>query len=544
MPLTLPSLAACLPRERRYAYDSIGSSSRGCSEEYRGTGAFSEPETQAIRAVVQKHAPKAILHWHGWGNDIAFPYSYDWRAPMSNEDLGMYQEFAAEMAASNHYASGRAWESVGYTTNGEADDWGWGDHHAVSVTIEVGSSSDGFWPPPSRILPIAQESAWPTHYLAWAAGPMLQVDTLSLAPNADGKSAELRLALQNNGLGSYDTAHFVCLHAAPPNSELAPSAGWQADTAAGGALTFGTKACVTLPALGSRSYRTLPPMTISWSQAQKWISLTLTAHPPELSADEATDLAAAIAAVGVGSEDEPLNLLVPAGRKRSRALMGSSGSAATFAAGTRASASRSTLEASVPTPITSVANAAPLNPSRTIDAFRVRVHNSPSTLRGCDELCLCSSADNAHIDFSHECRAAVAPGSHCKVAKPAHAGSNWASGVIDEHFHFVATSYSKGGRCTVGSSKRDTLLAVYAACSRFGSQSPVGFANSEGGRTATVSFPCTAGTSYYLFWNAEYMPGRFAFTVSETCGGGDCVRAHRMRHLLRQRQKKRRRAMK
>ena len=30
------------------------------------------------------------------------------------------------MTALNGYASGRAWEVVGYTTNGEADDWGWG----------------------------------------------------------------------------------------------------------------------------------------------------------------------------------------------------------------------------------------------------------------------------------------------------------------------------------------------------------------------------------------------------------------------------------
>lgn len=41
------------------------------------------------------------------------------------------------MAILNKYASGRAWESVGYTTNGEADDWGWGEENAVSLTIEV-----------------------------------------------------------------------------------------------------------------------------------------------------------------------------------------------------------------------------------------------------------------------------------------------------------------------------------------------------------------------------------------------------------------------
>ena len=29
-------------------------------------------------------------------------------------------------------------------TNGEADDWGWGEEHAVSLTLEVGSSKDPF----------------------------------------------------------------------------------------------------------------------------------------------------------------------------------------------------------------------------------------------------------------------------------------------------------------------------------------------------------------------------------------------------------------
>ena len=68
-----------------------------------------------------------MLHWHGWGEDLAFPYSYAWKAALPDEELGLYQEYAAEMTSRNHYASGRAWEVVGYTTNGEADDWGWGD---------------------------------------------------------------------------------------------------------------------------------------------------------------------------------------------------------------------------------------------------------------------------------------------------------------------------------------------------------------------------------------------------------------------------------
>ena len=138
----------------KYAFDNLGSSNLGCSEEFRGAGAFSEPETQAsphkasshtphltphtraahtlhltphtshltphtshlashtppqaIRTVTKKFKPLAILHWHGWGNDLAFPYSYDWRAKLAANELGLFQEFASEMTATNGYAYGCA----------------------------------------------------------------------------------------------------------------------------------------------------------------------------------------------------------------------------------------------------------------------------------------------------------------------------------------------------------------------------------------------------------------------------------------------------
>jgi len=447
----------------KYAYDNVGSSSRGCSEEYRGTGAFSEPETQAIRECARKHAPKIMLHWHGWGNDIAFPYSFDWRAPMSNSDLGMFQEFATEMAANNHYASGRAWESVGYTTNGEADDWGWGDAHAASLTIEVGSSQDGFWPPPSRILPIAMESAYPARYVAWAVGPMMQVDDLKLTVNDEGTAGRLIIVVQNNGLGFFAHEQLMCVHTELTGIALQPSERWS-DTAGveSGSHDSGTAtshACFHLPALEARTRAELPALSLSWSKTQKWIALRLTSDG--------------------GGSGHP-------------------------------------------------------------ETFQIKMHNSPTTLKSCDSLCLCPSSDTSLLDYSHECRAAVSAGSHCLVGKPAHMGTNWASGVLDEHFKYTASQYSRGGRCTVSSIKRDTLVAVYSLCARFGSQAPLGFANSEGGRTATVSFPCSAGSSYDIFWNAEYVPGRFSFTISEACGGGDCVRSHRFRQLFRLRHMQRR----
>ena len=42
------------------------------------------------------------------------------------------------MTARNHYGAGRAWESVGYHANGEADDWGFGERGLLSLSLEVG----------------------------------------------------------------------------------------------------------------------------------------------------------------------------------------------------------------------------------------------------------------------------------------------------------------------------------------------------------------------------------------------------------------------
>ena len=106
------------------------------------------------------------------------------------------------------------------------------------------------------------------------------------------------------------------------------------------------------------------------------------------------------------------------------------------------------------------------------------------------------------------------------------------AGVIDEFFHWTPTLYASGGRCSVGTKHREALIGVYGTCGRFGGQEALAFANSERGY-AEVTFPCTAGHTYYLFWNAEYMPGRFPFAVTETCSGSECLRAHRLRQLMR-----------
>merc|ERR1712087_602954 len=165
-----------------------------------------------------------------------------------------------------------------------------------------------------------------------------------------------------------------------------------------------------------------------------------------------------------------------------------------------------------------------------ISSFKVHLDARHKTLTACDDLCMCPQEDMHQITYSHDCKDKRKIGSHCRMPLPAVVGTNYASGVDDEFFSFKASQYASGGMCKVMSTHRDTLIAVYGACSRTGAQQPKAFSNSEG-HLAQVDFPCKAGEEFFLFWNAEYIPGRHTFTISERCQAS-CVREHRSRHRL------------
>ena len=450
----------------------MGSSSHGCSEQFRGSAPFSEPETRAVRQLVALHRPTAVLHWHGWGNDLAYPFSYDWRAPMAIDELQLYQELSGEMAARNGYAAGRGFETVGYSTNGDSDDWGWGEAGAVSMTIEVGSSDDSFWPPPARIAPLIEESIYPARYLAWAAGAQLQIDAVQLSGatgNATAGTVDVAVTLQNNGLRPFAATHRACVPVRGATTALVASDGWE-EVADGGS------ACATLPALAARSSAALPLLQLAWPSSSS------------SSSEEAK---------AEGGEEDELWLELPL--RVSIDDVGGTGATAAL--------------------------------------LRLRLLASPPTLTGCDGDCLCrapaavdddESGPGSSYDFSHRCRDALPAGSHCRHAKPAlpeeqpHGGFA-ADGTLDEWFTYWPSPRYVSSTCTVRTTNRDAILTVYSRCSRWGAQEAVAFANTEGIRPVSVSFACGA-EPLYLFWNAEFIPGRFRFEVSEGCAdGSSCV---------------------
>jgi len=147
---------------RNYAYewgfDDNGSSPFPDDETYRGTAPFSEPESQAIKFMVEQIAkPSVVLNYHGFGNLLLYPWGY---GVDLNPEFATFTSLADAFTECNNFNPGFPFETVGYFANGGADDWIFGrnfNNPAFSFTPEVGSANDGFWPQINRIIPLAED---------------------------------------------------------------------------------------------------------------------------------------------------------------------------------------------------------------------------------------------------------------------------------------------------------------------------------------------------------------------------------------------------
>ena len=177
-----------------------GSSGDGCSETYRGSLAFSELETQAMRDFVEAHNFPIALNYHSYSNLLLYPFGYTYNNPMNQDDLNTFIEIGEELVSENNYYLGTGVETL-YPVNGEACDWMYGDQGIFAYTPEVGSSSDGFWPSTNRIIPLCEENLYANQYLALVAGSNY---SLNISVNEDnfiqGNSYSVDLSVSNSGL--------------------------------------------------------------------------------------------------------------------------------------------------------------------------------------------------------------------------------------------------------------------------------------------------------------------------------------------------------
>ncbi len=182
----------------QWGFDNVGSSYTPPSSIYRGTGPFSEPETQAVRDFCYQHKFVTALNYHTYGNLLVYPWGYS-DSPTSEGET--FRAFAEAMTLQNNFRAGTGTETVGYVVNGNSDDWMYGESvikpKIYSMTPEVGTG--GFWPPISDIIPNCKASMLMN--LTTAALPhRYGVLTTTSSPVLTGTQGEIAFKLKRYGI--------------------------------------------------------------------------------------------------------------------------------------------------------------------------------------------------------------------------------------------------------------------------------------------------------------------------------------------------------
>ncbi|PLX07972.1 MAG: hypothetical protein C0598_12985 [Marinilabiliales bacterium] len=194
---------------RNYGYkwgnDNDGSSPYTYDETYRGTGAFSEPETKNMRDFCNEHEFQIALNYHSYSNLLL--YSWGW-TPDLPEDYDLFNSHATLMSLENNYTTGPANTTI-YNVNGDSNDWMYGERTTkekiYAYVPEIGGNSDGFWPSISRIIPLCQENMLQNITAAQLVGSYAEVDEISPSITSE---TDNYLTYSIKRLGLADTEQF------------------------------------------------------------------------------------------------------------------------------------------------------------------------------------------------------------------------------------------------------------------------------------------------------------------------------------------------
>jgi carboxypeptidase T len=138
----------------KWGFNDNGSSSQPSSDIYRGTAAFSEPETELIRRFCNEHRFQLAMNYHTYGNLLIYPWAYN---DQETPESAIFRGFSEIMKRDNNFLAGTGIQTVGYSVNGNVDDWMYGEQTSkpkiFSMTPEVGAAAlYGFWPPRDAIM--------------------------------------------------------------------------------------------------------------------------------------------------------------------------------------------------------------------------------------------------------------------------------------------------------------------------------------------------------------------------------------------------------
>lgn len=210
-----------LNRNFDYFWGTAGSGSSGTStsDSYRGPSAASEPETQILVDFILSRNFKTAIWNHTWANSIPHPYGGNPTYVSGREDE--MHKWHEDMTKYNRYVSGA---TIFTPANGIADDWMVGGsmdsngstgsgQNILATTPEHGS--EGFWPSPSSIIPIAKRSMRISLMGAYYGGKYAKFHDLTQS-DINSTSANLDFAIERLG----QTASNFTLTVTPISSNI------------------------------------------------------------------------------------------------------------------------------------------------------------------------------------------------------------------------------------------------------------------------------------------------------------------------------------
>lgn len=148
-----------LNRNFGLAWGGDGSSGKPASSIYRGTAPFSEPESAAIRSLMEAERFDVHIDFHSYGQLVLHPWSHTRKRSSDHQRLRQAAEGIVTAIASEHGERYRLISGASlYPASGTLMDWAYGTQGVASFVIELRPrGGTGFVLPPDQIVPTCDE---------------------------------------------------------------------------------------------------------------------------------------------------------------------------------------------------------------------------------------------------------------------------------------------------------------------------------------------------------------------------------------------------
>jgi hypothetical protein len=179
------SFGVDLNRNWGFAWGEAGASSSPSSETYRGTAAFSEPETQAMRDfIIARPNIAAYIDYHSYSQLVMWPFGPTATPPEHEATFSTVVNAAVARMRAVHdfrHVTGTVFDTI-YQTSGGSIDWVYGANlpgrNIFAITFELRDKGQtGFLLPADQILATCEENLPAILLIAeWLAAD-LRIDT-------------------------------------------------------------------------------------------------------------------------------------------------------------------------------------------------------------------------------------------------------------------------------------------------------------------------------------------------------------------------------